>query len=218
MTKVHEDLLSSQLAYYSARAATFDAGFEPYMAPAMPALLAKIRAGNLHGDLLEIASGNGFWTRYLVDVCDSITCLDGSTQMIAGAKERGMPRVSFEQVDLFSWTPTRQWKAIFFAHWLAHVPEELFETFWTSVKQAVTPDGVVEFVDVTSYERRIEEFDEHDPDVAVWRTLEDGSRYKVVKVFRDPPELEQRLGALGWNCEASEVHPGFLYATCRPVS
>jgi 2-polyprenyl-3-methyl-5-hydroxy-6-metoxy-1,4-benzoquinol methylase len=212
----YTELVESQLDYYRARAAEYDQTFVPYMAPALPAALRCLRAGNIHGDILEIASGTGYWTQFLVELGSSVTSLDGSAEMIATAKQRGLPGVTFQQVNLFEWNPDRQWDSVFFGHWLAHVPDEHFDRFWARVREAVRPDGIVEFVDVTSFERRIETPDPAAPDVAVERSLLDGRRFRIVKIFREPGELQARLTALNWTSEVREIHPGFLYGTCRP--
>lgn len=212
-----ESLIESQLAYYRARATEYDDTFVPYMDAALPAVLDRLRAGNIRGDVLELASGTGYWTRHLAQLAERVTALDGSAEMIAEAGRHGLPNVSFRQQDLFDWTAERQWDAVFFAHWLAHVPEDRFDAFWAAVRQAVSPEGVVEFVDVTEHERRLEQQDGSEPEVAVRRTLQDGRSFRIVKLFRSPAELTERLTALGWTCRIDEVHPGFLYATCRPA-
>ncbi|MEU0390134.1 class I SAM-dependent methyltransferase [Streptomyces chartreusis] len=214
----HESLINSQLSYYRARAKEYDATFVPYMDPALPPVLTRLRAGNIKGDVLELASGTGYWTRHLSEIADRVTALDGSPEMIEEARKHGLVNVEYMRQDLFDWTPERRWDAVFFAHWLAHVPDDTFDAFWTAVGRAVRPQGVVEFVDVTHHERRLEQKDESEPDVAVRRSLQDGRSFRIVKVFRSPAELAQRLAGLGWACQIDEVHPGFLYATCRPGS
>ncbi|MFG2985023.1 class I SAM-dependent methyltransferase [Streptomyces sp. NPDC048258] len=209
-------LIDSQLGYYRARAAEYDSTFVPYQEAGLPAALERLRAGNIRGEVLELASGTGYWTRFLSEAADTVTCLDGSPEMIEEARRHGLANVSFQQQDLFDWTPERQWDSVFFAHWLAHVPDENFDAFWSSVRKAVRPGGVVEFVDVTGEARRLEQQDAQQPEIAVQRSLEDGRTFRIVKIFREPAELAERLGALGWTCEIDEVHPGFLYATCRP--
>ena len=84
-----------------------------------------------------------------------------------------------------------------------------------ALRDAVRPGGVVEFVDVTPHERRMETADEDQPDVAVQRLLADGRVFRIVKIFREPNHLTARLAGLGWRCSIQEVHPGVLYATCR---
>ncbi|HEV2638662.1 MAG TPA: class I SAM-dependent methyltransferase [Actinocrinis sp.] len=211
-----QTLVGSQLGYYCARAPEYDATFVPYMDPGLPAALARLRSGSVRGDVLELASGTGYWTRHLAEVATTLTCLDGSEEMIAQAQAHHLPGVEFRRQDLFDWTPDRQWDAVFFAHWLAHVPDELFDGFWAAVRQAVRPGGVVEFVDVTPQAKDLEQLDQAEPEVAVRRTLQDGRTFRIVKIFRAPQELDRRLSALGWTCDIREIHPGFLYATCRP--
>ncbi|MFD7015297.1 class I SAM-dependent methyltransferase [Streptomyces sp. NPDC059928] len=211
-----QPLIESQLGYYRARAAEYDSTFVPYMDPGLPAALERLRSGNVRGEVLELASGTGYWTRHLAELGDSVTCLDGAPEMIEEAKRHQLLNVSFQHQDLFNWSPDRQWDSVFFAHWLAHVPDEQFDAFWSAVRRAVRPDGVVEFVDVTGEARGLEQLDTQEPEVAVQRSLEDGRTFRIVKVFREPAHLERRLAELGWQCKVEEVHPGFLYATCRP--
>jgi SAM-dependent methyltransferase len=210
------DLVASQLAYYRARASEYDDVFVDYQEPALPAALERLRTGGMGGDILELACGTGYWTRFLSPLGETVTALDGSAEMIAEATARQLANVEFHQADLFTWRPERRWDAVFFGHWLAHVPDDRFDDFWATIRDAVKPAGVVEFVDVTSHERRIETPDHHDPDTAVMRTLADGRQFRVVKIFRDPHELKARLSRLGWTCRIDEIHPGFQYASCYP--
>ncbi|MFB7178771.1 class I SAM-dependent methyltransferase [Streptomyces sp. NPDC056257] len=216
MESTQEALIDSQLGYYRARASEYDATFVPYMDPGLPSALARLRSGNIRGEVLELACGTGYWTPYLAEAGTSVTCLDGSPEMIAEASRHGLANVSFRQQDLFDWDPEQEFDSVFFAHWLAHVPDEKFDAFWASVRKAVRPGGVVEFVDVTARHRELEQQDDSEPEVAVRRSLADGRTFRIVKVFRDPAELTRRLTALGWSCEIDEIHPGFLYASCRP--
>lgn len=212
-----ESLLDSQLLYYGGLASEFDETILPHFDPALPAMLTRMRAGNIKGETLELASGTGYWTRFLSEMSERVTCLDGSPEMIAAARQRGLPNVEIRQQDLFRWMPDRQWDTVFFAHWLAHVPEDRFDRFWVAVGRALRPGGVVEFVDVTDHRRQLEQLDDSEPEVAVHRTLLDGRSFRVVKIFRNPDVLEERLAGLGWESEIEEVYPGFLYATCRPA-
>ena len=86
-----ESVLDSQLRYYSGLAWEYDETIPLHFAPAMPAMLKRMRAGNIKGDTLELASGTGYWTRYLSELSDSVTCLDGSPDMIAALRQRGLP-------------------------------------------------------------------------------------------------------------------------------
>jgi hypothetical protein len=48
---------------------------------------------------------------------------------------------------------------------------------------------------------------------AVERQLRSGARYRTVKVFYQPDELEERLTALGWKISVHPVGWRFFYAT-----
>lgn len=105
---------------------------------------------------------------------------------------------------------------MFFAHWLAHVPDDRFPAFWASVRHALRPGGVVEFVDVTEHERRLGTVDDTGPRVAVGRSLRDGRSFRIVKVFRGPKEPADKLADLDWTCQVEEIHhPGLVCGTCR---
>lgn len=55
--------------------------------------------------------------------------------------------VRYEVADVFSWTASRRYDAVFFAFWLSHVPATRFERFWGTVRSALKPGGQVFFVD-----------------------------------------------------------------------
>ncbi|MGC9665991.1 class I SAM-dependent methyltransferase [Planosporangium sp. 12N6] len=208
-------LLASQQEYYRARAGEYDDTFVPYQEAASGALIDRLRSGQLSGDVLELASGTGYWTTHLVQRCRSLTAVDGSAEMIDTARGKGLTQVEYIHADLFTWEPDRQWDGVFFGHWLSHVPPALFEDFWARVARALRPGGVVEFVDVTIREKDGELIDEQAPDVAVVRTLADGSNYRIVKLFFDAGDLLERLNALGWEGTIDEAAPGFLYGQLR---
>ncbi|WP_224386931.1 trans-aconitate 2-methyltransferase [Pseudonocardia sp. ICBG1293] len=213
----HTDLLAGQLTYYRERATEYEDTFAPYMQPALPAALQRLRSSGIGGDVLELASGTGYWTRYLSELAETVTAVDGAPEMIEVAGRLQLPNVSFERADLFDWRPARRHDHVFFAHWLAHVPDERFGPFWAALRGAVRPGGTVQFIDVTGVERRIETFDDEVPDLAVHRTLADGRSFRIVKVFREVADLVAQLRAAGWAADVVEFHPGFVHAVCTPL-
>jgi hypothetical protein len=48
----------------------------------------------------------------------------------------------------------------------------------------------------------------------VWRTLEDGRRYRIVKVLWEPEDLRLTLDSLGWQAAITR-HDPFWWATVR---
>ena len=135
--------------------------------------------------------------------------------MITAARQRGLPNVDFRQQNLFDWTPDRQWDTVFFAHWLAHVPDDLFDPFWAVVgrpsgqaaswSSSTSPTSGGGWSGLTTASQG-------SPSGGPCWT--DGASASS-KIFRNPDELAERLAGLGWESSIDEVYPGFLYATCR---
>src|SRR5262245_11305662 len=91
-------------------------------------------ASGISGDVLELASGTGTWTVQLAQLADRIIALDGSPEMIAinraRLEEAGLAdRVTFQEVDLFSWKPDRTYDAVVMGFFLSHVPMQLEDAF-----------------------------------------------------------------------------------------
>lgn len=206
--------LADQLAYYRARAGEYDewalregrhdrgdahrdrwlaewAGVEETLAALAP-----------YGDVLELAAGTGLWTRLLVPHAASVTAIEGAPEMIAINRARpGHDRVRFVQANLFEDWPVDTFDFIAFGFWLSHVPSDRFDAFFDQVARALRPGGRIWFVDSTlnveSGTRDVGLVRHTDETVRRW--LNDGSEYEIVKVFREPVELERRLAALGWD-------------------
>lgn len=210
------DLLREQQFYYNYRSNDWDQWVRHYMFPVQDELDALMAQSPLAGDVLEMACGTGFWSERLAVRANSVTALDGSAEMLERVRARHLPNVHTIQADLFTWNPPTQWDAIFFAHWLTHVPSSHFDAFWSTVDAALLPGGNVVVVDVTSVEKRIEEEVWEEQDVPLTRRrLKDGRRFDIVKYYWDPDELLHRLNPLGWTGTATAVGKdqghGFVY-------
>lgn len=203
-----DGLVDEQLRYYRARATEYDA--TSYSAD--PAELASVAVIvdrlNISGDVLELACGTGIWTAELVRHAATLTAVDGSPEMLDLARRRVPTGVRFEQVDLFDWTPTSTWDVVFFSAWLSHVPDVQFDDFWSSVAAALRPGGRAIALDElparASHEQQVQD------GVAV-RTLRDGTKHEIVKVFWEPSSLEERLTAIGWQAGVTPIeHHWFI--------
>jgi demethylmenaquinone methyltransferase/2-methoxy-6-polyprenyl-1,4-benzoquinol methylase len=150
---------------------------------------------------LELAAGWGRFTRPLLKRCKQLTAVDSSAEMLAINRSLNTDeRVDFVEADLFEYAPTARYDLIFAGFWLSHVPETRFGPFWEMLADALVPDGCVVMVDdgicdsegVTTFADDPTGSDEH-------RALWDGQEFTIVKNAYNPPELESRLGDLGWN-------------------
>ena len=154
--------LAEQAAYYRARAPEYDEWWqrlgrhdhgEAFSAQwdeetrEVERALARFKPA---GNVLELASGTGWWTERLARTATALTCVDAAPETIALNRERlaraGLPLATYIEADLFAWQPTERFDVVFFSFWLSHVPSDLFDPFWRTVAAALKPEGRVFFV------------------------------------------------------------------------
>ncbi|MEV7086346.1 class I SAM-dependent methyltransferase [Streptomyces sp. NPDC093085] len=126
--------------------------------------------------------------------------------------------VHFLQADLFRWQPPRRYDTVFFAFWLSHVPPARLPDFWRRVAGALVPGGRAVFVDDGPAVAADEELLTDQPAPAALRRLDDGSRYRVVKVFHDARTLTGELTALGWSARIRTTAGHFVGVAEPPSS
>jgi demethylmenaquinone methyltransferase/2-methoxy-6-polyprenyl-1,4-benzoquinol methylase len=182
MTK---QILREQRAYYEARAEEYDRGLQSLRRAWRAHVFELI--SDLPGDfrVLELGCGTGVWTDPLAARFHWVTAVDSSARMLAIHRRRVVARnVTRLQRDVFSWQARRSYDLVFFGFLLAHVPPALLSQFWRSVGTALRKGGCAVFVDeldnpaARAYEERLSEADA----ISV-RTLEDGRRFRIIKVL-----------------------------------
>jgi demethylmenaquinone methyltransferase/2-methoxy-6-polyprenyl-1,4-benzoquinol methylase len=211
-------ILDSQRAYYEARAD--DYGNEAHPDRKVCGLTTETFRRALidelapTGDLLELACGNGMFTRELARHASSVTAVDASPRMLELNEERvKAANVSYVPADLFVWQPERRYDVVFFGFWLSHVPMQAFDNFWELVGKCLAPHGRVAFIDEDDrgeeHERALS------PEGVAVRRLSSGVEYEIVKIFWRPEDLKNRLASLGWNFEIRREDEAFLYGVGR---
>jgi demethylmenaquinone methyltransferase/2-methoxy-6-polyprenyl-1,4-benzoquinol methylase len=216
-------LIESQREFYDLRAPDFgdetvpDRRVSGYMAIEVARALIDEFAPN--GDVLELACGTGAFTRELVRHARTVTAVDGSLQMLErNRRETGDHRVTYVHADIFDWRPERRYDAVFFGFWLSHVPPAKFDEFWDLVRACLRDGGRVAFVDEDDRGRTNDDIHVVDDVPVATRTLRDGRRFDVVKLYWDPAELQDRLASLGWPMAVRRVGDTFLYGVSPIVS
>ena len=207
-----DGLVAGQLRYYRARAGEYDAtsyGAVSGERASVPTIVDRL---GISGDVLELACGTGIWTAELLRHATTLTAVDGAPEMLDLARQRVPATVRFEQVDLFDWTPASSWDLVFFSAWLSHVPADRFADFWSSVATALRPGGRVVALDELPA-RAFHEERMHG-EVAV-RTLQDGTKHEVVKVYWEPDALQKRLATLGWRATVTPIEHGWFILDAR---
>lgn len=216
-------IIQEQIEYYRRRAPDYDETSSPSGDPFAP--FGKQVQAALHefrptGNVLEIASGTGTWTKLLLEHADAVTALDAAPEMHEASRTKlGLDdRLRYIEADVLSWEPDDRYDVVFFANWLSHVPPNCFDCFWYVVRASLAPGGRVGFVDESWDAWRHDHFAETfigDPSTPlVRRPLRDGRTFNVVKVFWRPDELERKLGELGWNISVRAYGPFFWAEGC----
>jgi ubiquinone/menaquinone biosynthesis C-methylase UbiE len=195
------DVLQEQLAYYRARATTYDASLGDGLQGLQETLTAVVELLQQLGPFehaLELACGTGIWTRLLLNVAQRVTAVDAAPEMLAlnaakmaEAGEVGGTRVRYLRADLFTWEPAEQYDLVFFAFWLSHVPPSRLDAWLTTVLRAVRPGGALVVVD--EYAPTLEDEQIALADIYARRPLGDGRTFTIVKVFYDLADLQARL-------------------------
>jgi demethylmenaquinone methyltransferase/2-methoxy-6-polyprenyl-1,4-benzoquinol methylase len=221
-------LIADQIAYYRARAPEYDETMRQlgrYLSMGgsvagrladedgqeVAALLQALEAIRPFDSVLELACGTGWWTQWLAQHSRHVTAVDAAQEMLALNRERvNATNVRHVLADIFSWTPEQKFDLVFFAFWLSHVPDRLFAPFWKLVGDSLAPNGRVFFIDELETDR-VRALETRVDDDAVLRELEDGRRFRAVKVFYKPSELEARLRSVGWNVEVRAAGRRFYW-------
>jgi demethylmenaquinone methyltransferase/2-methoxy-6-polyprenyl-1,4-benzoquinol methylase len=229
MATIDPAILDEQVAYYRKRAGEYDEwwfrtgrydrGLELNTAwredarEVESALVAWLDARRPR-DALELACGTGLFTRWLAPRVARLTAIDASPEVQAINRERvGAGNVRYEVADLFAWQPARRHDLVFMSFWLSHVPQDRFDAFWTKVRASLAPGGAAYLVD-SGWDATSSATDHARPDREAGiaqRKLNDGSEYRVVKIFHEPAALDARLAALGFAAKIVHTPRYFIH-------
>jgi demethylmenaquinone methyltransferase/2-methoxy-6-polyprenyl-1,4-benzoquinol methylase len=239
MAASYDDALREQITYYRARAGEYDEWFlrqgrydrgaaanvqwHAEAAQVAAALDAFLAGRGRQDAALELAAGTGLWTQRLAPYFDHLTVVDASPEMLEINRARldaAADRIIYEVADLFAWRPQRRYDLVFFSFWLSHVPPERFAAFWALVRSCLAPGGVAFMIDsryAASSTARDHQL-EGEAATQVARRLNDGSEFRIVKVFYIPERLRADLADLGWRADISATPTYFLAGSAAPIA
>ena len=227
-----DSLLEEQRLFYRARAPEYDEWWqrrgryqrgedaEAEWHRQVAVVESALAAFNATGNVLEMAGGTGWWTQRLERTAEHLTVVDASPEALALNRARVRRNdIIYDVADLFEWRPDRSYDVVFFSFWLSHVPRRRFGDFWYLVRSCLAPGGRVFLVDnrddpAPQSSVRDPYVVEYGPDVHL-RQLNDGSRYRVVKVMYEPDELQSLLEAEGWRAGIKATR-WFIYGPAVP--
>ena len=200
-----EHLLAEQIRYYEERAPIYEQlyflqGRYAVEDPAVAATWRRETAAlegfverlDASGAVLELACGNGLWTRFLAPRAATLVAVDSSNRMIERNREWvGDAAVRYVQADLFAWDQPERFDLIFAGFFLSHVPPAGWNDFWQRVAGWLVPGG---------------------PDHAHIRRLDD-EEFTIVKRFFRPEELVRAFVTAGFDAEVDTTGEHFLFGT-----
>jgi SAM-dependent methyltransferase len=170
------------------------------------------------GDVLELACGPGpLFTSELARYAHSVTAVDASATMLRLNQARvANPKVTYLEADLFEWSPSRTYDFVFFGHWLSHIPASRFGTFWELMRDCTGDQGRVGFVDEDDRASWMDADRPSEHSEIARRTLSNGRRFEIIKVFWSPHNLKQRLRSMGWDLQITRVAERFMVGLGHP--
>lgn len=202
---------AEMLAYYEARAGEYDDWYlrrgrysrGPIHDAAWNAELdgagTWLDALPIHGEIVELAAGTGWWSPLLASKGE-MSLYDVAEAPLEKARERLVAhrlRAHLHVRD--AWTePDRQVDALFCGFWLSHVPRARTAEFLALARRWLKPEGIFAFIDsLLDPQSGAADIPEPDGDLAL-RRLEDGREFTIVKVYREPGELEGAVREAGF--------------------
>jgi SAM-dependent methyltransferase len=219
-----DELLDDQVRYYRARAPEYDATAPAYEAAGRPddplasiaaEAIAALRALGPVERAIELGAGTGQFTRIVASVARSVEAVDTSPEVLAiNAANVPAPNVQRTVADAFHFVPDRRADLVVAAALVSHIPRERAAVFWAAVDGMLRLGGQVFVFDEAPHGLWSEEAG-GEQDV-VWRTLEDGRRFRIVKVLWEPEDLRAMLEDLGWQAAITR-HDPFWWATVRRI-
>jgi demethylmenaquinone methyltransferase/2-methoxy-6-polyprenyl-1,4-benzoquinol methylase len=227
-------ILAEQVAYYRQRAGEYDewwfrtgrydhgaelnAAWTSDVAEVETALCAYLDKARPRR-ALELACGTGLFSRWVAPRVGHLLALDASPEVQAINRARvAASNVDYEVADLFAWQPEERYDFVFMSFWLSHVPDDRFDAFWATVRAALADGGTAYVIDsgwdMTSSAKNHERPDREQGVAA--RKLNDGSEYRIVKIFHDPAALARRLARLGFDSHVTQTPRYFIHGAVAP--
>ncbi len=187
--------------YYAQRAAEYEQVFDkPHRQPNIATLKAWLRAQFSGRDVLEVATGTGFWLPEATAEAHAWlgTDLNAEVLALAAGKPLDFPRVRLLQADAYDLAASvarSDFDAAFAGLWFSHVPMSRRAEWLAQLHGRLAPGARVVLMD-----NRYVEGDStpvHRVDAEgngyQWRRLSDGSRHEVIKNFPTAAEFATLL-------------------------
>lgn len=173
--------------------------------------LARALRGWLAGrNVLEIATGTGWWTVHAASVAKSVTATDANQAMLDIARQKPLPDVRFLIADAYNLEEVEGEFDGFVANfWLSHVPHAKLPDFLNGVRKRLKPGGRVFMADNVFVESFGGKFIQEPGEQDTYRIRVDkqGREHKVLKNYYTEEQLRQMLAGMN----NVQIHVGPCY-------
>jgi demethylmenaquinone methyltransferase/2-methoxy-6-polyprenyl-1,4-benzoquinol methylase len=220
---------SEMVLYYAARAEEYDDWYlrrgRYSHGPAADAdwradlesAAAWLAARPFHGRIVELAAGTGWWSPALARLGQP-TLYDAAPEPLEKARARlAAAGLTAEFGIRDAWSePDRSVDGVFTGFWISHIDRGRLDEFFRLAARWLVPGGLFAFID-SRPDPESGALDHRPPaaDVQV-RRLDDGTTYRVRKVFYEPAELESALGHADFDeIEISTTDRFFVLGSAR---
>jgi SAM-dependent methyltransferase len=208
-----EGIESEMIRYYAARADEYDDWYlrrgryshgpanDATWRSDLEAAAAWLSGRGFRGQIVELAAGTGWWSPLLARQ-GQLTLYDAAAEPLGKARVRlaaaGVTGVEFETRDAWR-EPDRLVDGLFAGFWISHVDRGRLDEFFGLVARWLVPGGLFAFVD-SCQDPESGALDHRPPedDVQV-RRLDDGTSFRVRKVFSEPSDLASALERTGFS-------------------
>ena len=153
----------------------------------------------IHGEIVELAAGTGWWSPLLASKGE-LSIYDAASAPLDRARDRLLAhdlRAHIHVRDAWA-EPDRRVDALFAGFWLSHVERARTGEFLAIARRWLKPGGLFAFIDsLPDPQSGATDHPAPQDDTSV-RRLDDGREFTIVKVYREPAELETALRDAGF--------------------
>ncbi len=156
--------------------------------------------------VLEIASGTGYWTRFLARQAKQVTAIDNNGEAITLVKTRynSKPHIHCQLEDAYDLSESLStYSAAFAGLWISHVPITRRQAFIAGLHRHLAPGSRVMFIDNTRDQCADLPiiFTDRDGNTFQDRVIDDGTHQKALKNFPTENELIAMIEGYGTDAE-----------------
>ena len=190
------------IEYYRQRASEYEQIYyrdQPARRAELEANIEPLKAMVRDRTVLDLACGTGYWLEKMSETARHIVAADISPEMIAEARKKSFAHpVDFIRMDLNQTAVERdQFDVVTLGFWFSHHPRQDYDDLLDAVCRPLREAGRVWMIDnnppaegITRQSAGHDDRGNH----YTWRSLENGTKFVIMKNYPTEQELRETLG------------------------